>query len=432
MSDGGERTTDPREGWEPWARSVLEGAGADSDLGVRISRDAQRVVAGELEESEFRARYADAYLEAFGVDDRPRLADGLARHGGDADDTAAEAGLEAGGGEGGAVEEPRVEEPRVEEPRVVPRRAVLGALGGAAVGALFFGELFRRGAFASSPSYGIGDELPLAGSGGTAAPGQQLPVQFGMVIDLERCDGCLRCVAACSEENGLSEGVIWPYVFAYQEPADVDPRYLPRLCQHCTRAPCVMVCPTGARHRRLADGLVLTDYDVCIGCRYCQVACPYGVNVFQWGEPSSYGGGFEGERRDARGVAVKGDPPKGVMGKCTLCPLRQDDPDKRGTAACVDACSMEALHIGDLNDPDSAPNRHLAKRREEAGGNLPTFRLLEDLGTEPNIIYIGQPPSSQAEIVEGDWAYEDWGLTEDRRAVLEGPEPWFRRLAGKA
>jgi Fe-S-cluster-containing dehydrogenase component len=418
MLDRHENTSDPLDPWELWARAVLDDPEHTSALGVAVARDAQRVAAGALDEDEFRARYEAAYLQAFQVDDRPRLADGLSRPGRDTDDP------EAGDG-------PRTEtgERRIPDgPTVVSRRAVLGALGGAAAGALFFGELFRRGAFAATP---LGGGEALTAAGHTAA-GDETAVQFGMVIDLERCDGCLRCVDACVEENGLSEGVLWPYVFAYQEPEDADPRYLVRLCQHCTRAPCVMVCPTGARHRRLADGLVLTDYDVCIGCRYCQVACPYGVNVFQWADPATYGGSFEGERRDARGVAVKGDPPLGVMGKCTFCPLRQDDPERRGTAACVDACSMDALHIGDLNDPDSAPNRHLARRREEVGGNLPTFRLLEDLGTEPNIIYIGQPPSSRAGLVEGSWAYEDWGLTEDRRAVLEGPQPWFRRLAQEA
>jgi Fe-S-cluster-containing dehydrogenase component len=419
MNDRQQQATGPRAGWVPWARGVLDGTDHDSDLGVRVARDAQRVAAGELAADGFDASYRDAYLAEFGSDERPRLADGLTRraHADDRDDP----------------EDGRVTS--TDRARLVSRREAM-ALGGVAVGMLFLGEVFRRAASAS-PAKGTVGAAPASGAAatalaGSAEPGRTLDVQFGMVIDLERCDGCLTCVRACVDENGLSEGVLWPYVFAYQEPHDVDPRYLVRLCQHCTRAPCVMVCPTGARHRRLADGLVLTDYDVCIGCRYCQVACPYGVNVFQWADPETYGSSFEGERRDVRGVSVKGDPPVGVMGKCTFCPLRQDDPERRGTAACVDACPMDALHIGDLNDPESAPNRYLAARREEAGGNLPTFRLLEDLGTEPNIIYIGQPPSNRTELVESPWTYEDWGLTEDRRAVLEGPDPWFRRLARKA
>jgi Fe-S-cluster-containing dehydrogenase component len=411
MTHGHDRAEGAGDVWEARARTILESSAHDADLGVRAARDAQRVVAGGLDEQAFRDRYEDAYLDAFGVDDRPRLADGLSRP----------ARRDAAGAD------PADEAGSLEAPVVLSRRALLGALGGAAAGVLFFGELFRRGALAADPTGGSGTAAAGA-AGGAAAGGLADPVRFGMVIDLERCDGCLECVVACSDENGLSEGVLWPYVFAYQEPEDVDPRFLVRLCQHCSRAPCVMVCPTAARHRRLADGLVLTDYDVCIGCRYCQVACPYGVNYFQWGDPQAYGGSYEGPRRDARGVAVSGDPPRGVMGKCSFCPLRQDDPERRGTAACVDACSMNALHIGDLNDPDSAPRRHLAKRREEAGGNLPTFRLLEDMGTEPNVIYIGQAPSSRAELVDGPWAYEDWGLIEDRRTVLEGPTPWFRRM----
>lgn len=93
---------------------------------------------------------------------------------------------------------------------------------------------------------------------------------------------------------------------------------------------------------------------------------------------------------------------------------------------------MDAIHVGDMNDPDSAPNRYLARRREENGGRLSTFRLLEDLGTEPNVTYIGSPPSSRAKLVEGPVTYETWDLLEDRRAVLEGPEPWFRRTGGTA
>ncbi len=115
------------------------------------------------------------------------------------------------------------------------------------------------------------------------------------------------------------------------------------------------------------------------------------------------------------------------MGKCTFCPQRQDAPDRRGTAACALACPHDVIHIGDLNDPASAPMRHLARRREE-NPNLSTFRLLDQLGTEPNVIYIGHEPSERAEPVDGPTTYEDWGFVEDRRALLEGPEPWFLRM----
>lgn len=386
--------------WEARARALLEGSEFDAALGGLVARDAQRVVAGELSGEEFGRRYHRVYVREFGQDARPDSPD-------------PEAGLEAADGD---------PEP---QPRVVSRREVLAGMGGAAAGVLFLGALYRNGALRRRSGASAG-----TAAGGATSP-SAAPVRYGMVIDLERCDGCLFCVDACRTENGLSDGVLWPYVFAYREPDDEAARFLVRVCQQCTNAPCIKVCPTAARHRRDSDGLVLTDYDVCIGCRYCEVACPYGANYFQWGEPDSYGGTYTGDRRDARGIAVDGDPPRGVMGKCSYCPLRQDDPDRRGSTACADACPMNAIHVGDMNDPDSDPNRYLAQRREESGGNLPTFRLLEDLGTEPNVIYIGTPPSSRAELVDGPVSYEEWGIIENRRAVLEGPEPWFGRIGGR-
>jgi Fe-S-cluster-containing dehydrogenase component len=378
------------------ARALLEGSEFDPALGALVARDAQRVVAGEMSEGEFGRRYHETYVREFGRDERPDSPD---------PDTRLEASTD--------------DEPS--EPLVISRRQALAGIGGAAAGVFFLGQLWRSGALRRW--YGA---VPPPVTDGVATGADA--VQFGMVIDLQRCDGCLFCVDACRTENGLSDGVLWPYVFAYREPDDEDTRFLVRVCQQCTNAPCIKVCPTGARHRRLADGLVLTDYNICIGCRYCEVACPYGVNYFQWGEPASYGGTYTGDRRDARGIAVDGDPPMGVMGKCTYCPLRQDDPERRGSTACADACPMNAIHVGDMNDPDSAPNRYLAERRAENDGYLPTFRLLEDLGTEPNVIYIGAPPSSRAELVEGPVSYETWGVVEDRRTVLEGPTPWFRRI----
>jgi molybdopterin-containing oxidoreductase family iron-sulfur binding subunit len=400
----GDRTEamEPEESWEARARAVSEPTGHDTELGAQVARDANRVVAGELSAEEFGRRYHAAYVEQFGRDDRPD-APGAS---GDADDPA---------------------EPR--EPRLLTRREVSGGLAGCAAGLLVLGGLYRS-RFADSTSARTTPPADAAqdGAGGPEAR----PIQYGMVLDLTRCDGCLACVEACREENGLSDGVLWPYVFAYQEPDNERTEFLLRVCQQCSNAPCIKVCPTTARHRRPSDGLVLTDYDLCIGCRYCELACPYGVNYFQWGDPDSYGGTFDGERRDARGVSVAGDPPRGVMGKCNYCPQRQDDPERQGTTSCAVACTMDVIHVGDMNDPDSEPNRYLAERRAESGGTLATFRLLEALGTEPNVLCIGSPPSSDATIVEGPVAYEELGLVEDRRTVLEGPAPWFERMGASS
>jgi Fe-S-cluster-containing dehydrogenase component len=468
-------------GSQEWGREILDGVDADTELGLAAARDALAVAAGELDEDEFRDRYEVDYLSEFGLDRRPRLADGLTRpatepavtgrppaatslppradeaHGGgcgcdegsagDPSDVAPLAGTPlpmatspAGGGGGcggdggcGCGDGPSGPDGPAHG---MSRRSFVGAAAGTAGAAVFFAAAMKSGAFAVT---GDGDRPTsrqpaheMRDRQGKVAAGVETDVQMGMVVDLERCDGCMECVSACSESNGLSQGSLWALVMPFQEPENEDPDYLFRVCQHCTRAPCVMVCPTGARHRRLADGLVLTDYDVCIGCRYCEVACPYGVNVFQWADPRMNGGDASGGKRDARGIAVTGEPPRGVMGKCTFCPTKQDDPETRGSVTCANACHMDAIQFGDLNDPKSVPNVYLAKRREEAGGNLPTFRLLDELGTQPNIIYIGHPPSKDAQLVEGAFTVEDWGLTDDRRATLEGPAPWFDRMTGKA
>lgn len=453
-------------GSEAWAREVLAGADADTELGLAVARDAMAVAAGDLDEDEFRDRYEVDYLKEFGLDRRPRLADGLTRpytepavnglppgsatlapRPGDTDAAAVVPAAAAtlpmqvsdtgGGGCGSGDGGCGCNDTSSDEDggfNGLSRRNFLGAAAGTAAAAVFFAEAFRQGAFAATLEDGatVAKGVRKGAGPGTVAPGVKTDVQMGMVVDLERCDGCMECVSACSESNGLSQGSLWALIMPYKEPENEDPDYLFRICQHCTRAPCVMVCPTGARHRRLADGLVLTDYDVCIGCRYCEVACPYGVNVFQWADPRMNGGDASGGKRDARGIAVTGEPPRGVMGKCTFCPTRQDDPETRGSTSCANACNMNALHFGDLNDPLSVPNVYLAQRRKEAGGNLPTFRLLDELGTQPNIIYIGQPPSKNAELVDGPFTVEDWGLTDDRKATLEGPKPWFDRITGKA
>jgi molybdopterin-containing oxidoreductase family iron-sulfur binding subunit len=253
---------------------------------------------------------------------------------------------------------------------------------------------------------------------------------MGMVIDLERCTGCLACVEACHRENNTSVGVHWMYVFSYEEENKDDVNFLVRPCQHCSNPPCVKVCPVMARHKREKDGLVLTDYNLCIGCRYCQVACPYGVNYFQWGEPRP-DEGFLHERLDYRGRRVNGNPPEpGIMGKCTFCPQRQDSELQRGTTACQLGCPHDAIFFGDMNDPNSSPRLYLEERTKEKDGDISTFRLLEYLGTRPNILFIGHQPSRDAEQVTGPTSYESWGWVDERRTVLEGPRPWFMRIWG--
>ncbi|MBC8231291.1 polysulfide reductase NrfD, partial [bacterium] len=107
--------------------------------------------------------------------------------------------------------------------------------------------------------------------------------QYGMLIDLDKCTGCRSCMEACKVENNTPQGVLWMYVFRFEEGKYPNTRLLPlpRPCMHCDNAPCAKVCPVGARYKR-EDGLVATDWKRCIGCRYCMVSCPYGVNYANW------------------------------------------------------------------------------------------------------------------------------------------------------
>jgi Fe-S-cluster-containing dehydrogenase component len=360
------------EEWENQMRAELEDTEFDADLGMQMARDAQRLVAGEITEEEFYAEYHEDVDEEFEVDDRPVL-DDL-----DIDDPSELDDLE----EGSMLSSLGDIDLEADD---MSRRDVMKKMG---AGAAFLGY----GAYATHENKQ--DPVPQDISGISPPDEDERQNRWGMVIDLERCDGCLSCVAGCVNENGTSTGANWMYVFPYDDEDTEQENFLVRPCQHCSNAPCAKVCPVRARHTRSKDGLVLTDYETCIGCRYCQVACPYGVNYFQWGDPdvpmeelehlektpSEVQSLDEEERQmqlseandhvyDHRGKWADSRPPQGVMGKCTMCPSRQDEhtDNPRGTVACQDACDeagMSAIHFGDLDDPESRPNEYLRQRAE--------------------------------------------------------------------
>ncbi len=225
--------------------------------------------------------------------------------------------------------------------------------------------------------------------------------RFGMVIDLNRCTGCRACMEACKVENSSPEGALWMYVFRFEQGTypNLKIRFLPRPCMHCENPPCARACPSGARYLR-EDGLVATDYERCIGARYCMAACPYGVNYFNWKSPEEnfyLNWGMEALKPVTRGMSppyknpeldlpygkekrhiAGGGHKKGVVEKCTFCVHRIE---KGLLPSCADVCPVKAINFGDLDDPQSGVSRLIRE------GN--PRRHLEEFGTSPKVYYIG-------------------------------------------
>jgi len=245
--------------------------------------------------------------------------------------------------------------------------------------------------------------------------------KWGMVIDLEKCTGCQACTAACAMENNRLPGEQWQDVifFTEGEYPSAQVKWFPRPCMQCENPSCVHVCPTRATYKT-EDGFVLIDWDRCIGCRYCMIACPYGVRFYTDEKPVAppdmrkVFGGKDGrswnppwkmpdEREDwKRGVGIQ---PRGVVSKCTFCyhrvskapkgtaDLSEHDPKTREyTPACVVACPPTARYFGDLDNPESEVSKLIA--------NKSGVRLLDQLGNKPQVYYLtgsgGAVPSNRA------------------------------------
>jgi len=215
-----------------------------------------------------------------------------------------------------------------------------------------------------------------------ASEGAKGEHQWAMVIDQAKCTGCDQCSFVCHAHNDINPDIHWNKVL---DAGEINGKkvYLPRPCMHCENAPCVEVCMVGASYYR-DDGIVMMDYDKCIGCRYCQVACPYDARSFNWEK-------FTGANP---AVPEWGTPevdrrPRGVPEKCSFCYQTIDrglslglkpgvDPD--ATPACVNVCPTGARIFGDLNDPESNVSKLLHEKY--------TYRLRENLGTGPRVYYI--------------------------------------------
>jgi molybdopterin-containing oxidoreductase family iron-sulfur binding subunit len=200
--------------------------------------------------------------------------------------------------------------------------------------------------------------------------------RWGMLIDTNKCaSGCTSCVDACNEEFDLigsmpessdAQKTLYIRKVTLKEKSTGHELSLPLMCQHCENPPCVDVCPTGASFKR-TDGIVLVDKHICIGCRYCMMACPYKARSF-----------VHEEIVNQTLAAPRG---KGTVESCTLCVHRVD---KDGTPACVEACTADnhnAMIFGDMNDPNSA----LSVELKNNGGK----QIRADLGLNTGVRYQG-------------------------------------------
>lgn len=213
-------------------------------------------------------------------------------------------------------------------------------------------------------------------------------VLYGYAFNISRCKGYRNCVDACVKENNLDRKTGTQYIrifemeggqvtfedgdaeYFHQVPAEGH-FYMGTQCFQCANPPCVDVCPVGATWQE-ADGITVVDYDWCIGCRYCEAACPYWARRFNWGEPEVPADEINPNQHYLGNRAR----PKGAVEKCTYCIQRT----RQGQLpACAEACPTGARVFGNLLDPNSEIRYVLETKR--------VFRLKEDLGTEPKFWY---------------------------------------------
>ena len=216
----------------------------------------------------------------------------------------------------------------------------------------------------------------------------QEKVLFGYAFNISRCKGYMDCVEACVKENNLDRNSKTQYIRIFemdsgqQDPTSGDGKYHHEVpvenkyymgiqCFHCENAPCIKACPTKATWRE-PDGIVVVDYDWCIGCRYCMAACPFWGRRFNWGKPEVP----KEEVNTKQHYLGNRKRMKGAMEKCTFCVQRT----RQGKLpACADACPTGSRVFGNLLDPDSEI-RYVLKHKK-------VFRFKEELGTDPKFWY---------------------------------------------
>jgi molybdopterin-containing oxidoreductase family iron-sulfur binding subunit len=221
-------------------------------------------------------------------------------------------------------------------------------------------------------------------------------IEFAYALDIGRCVGCRRCAHACMKENNQSResdgDIDMSYIrvlemergsinveTAHQDyDAETVPRpgkfYMPVQCHQCAQAPCTKACPVKATWRE-KDGVVVVDYNWCIGCRYCMAACPYFARRFNFTKPKL----TPGQINPDQSYLSNRVRPKGVVEKCTFCLHRTREGRQ---PACLEVCPAGARIFGNMLDPADPIRRILAEKE--------VYIFKEAVGTEPRFYYFFQ------------------------------------------